>query len=183
MTDSKQGSPSPYDQVARTVADGADELAQQVVDDWDGIIQREPWLALPQVIDQDHLPELIRELASCSIGNEFGREPCQQLIQSAAKHGHDRYLLGVDESVLFREYHLLRHGVWKHLRERFSRNEQSALLRVITRFDAGISLASRASLHGYHKATHEKEGRWPDVLGTLLDEWCAGRSADRGDSG
>jgi len=169
--------PVTLKETARVIAANADQLARTVVGDWGSIIEREPWLALPAVIDQDHLPDLIRCLADCAVGREFDRGACRGLIDTAASHGHSRYILGVDENILFREYHLLRHGIWNHLRDDYGASEE--MVPVITRFDAGITLSTRASLHGYHRATHEHTGRWPDVLGTLLDEWMAGRSRDR----
>ncbi len=115
--------------------------------DWDAIAASAAWLDVPQPMDEDGLSDLIRLLAEAARDRERGEEGASKaLIRAALIHGRERRGNGFSEDLLFREYHLLRRGLWERLREVGPRDAADAILRI----DAEITMATAASLHGFH---------------------------------
>lgn len=155
--------------LCETLKTNAEEVATAIVDHWDEIAESEPWHALPPGLDHDHLPHLIRSLAGAALCTEFDRELCTKMVRDSAKHGKHRGQEGLDDNLLYREYHLLRRALWKRMKE--EHGESSTVYYATMRIDALVSLANSAALYGLNWAALEEEGRWPHVLDELLDEW------------
>lgn len=147
----------------------AASIATKILENWDTIAEGEPWQALPPDLDHDHLPDLIRSLASAGLCTEFDRDLCRVMVTDSATHGDHRAAEGMDDALLYREYHLLRRALAKQLQR--DHGENAAVFYATMRMDALIGLASSAALHGMNRAALEQEGRWPHVLDELLDGW------------
>lgn len=147
----------------------AGELAGTIVDRWDVIAESEPWQALPPGLDHDHLPELIESLAGAALCTEFDRDLCRKVVHYSAVHGRHRGEEGLTDTLLYREYHLLRRALWQRLKD--DHGETAAVFYATMRMDALISLANSAALYGLNWAALDEAGRWPHVLDELLDEW------------
>ena len=139
----------------------SEELADSVVSAWRDICGREDWLSLPDDVDLDFLPETIEGMANAALSDEHdevaGR---QELLEAAARHGHDRRLEGFDETLLYREHHLLRRSLWNLLRDRYGGSHEA--LDAMMRLDLAMVAAVAASLYGFHR---EPAG----------DDWIAAR--------
>lgn len=163
------GMPSDLLTLCETLKANAEEVATDIVRRWGEIAVGEPWQALPPGLGNDHLPSLIRSLADAALCTEFDREMCRAMVRDSAKHGQDRGDEGFDESLLYREYHLLRRALWQRMKE--EHGETRTVYYATMRIDALVSLANSAALYGLNSATLDEEGRWPEVLDELLEEW------------
>lgn len=163
------GSPRDFLALCETIKANAESVVTAVIDRWDVIAEGEPWQALPADLDHDHLPELIRSLASAGLCTEFDRELCRSMVHDSAEHGKYRAQEGMSDSLLYREYHLLRRALWEHMKG--EHGETATVYYATMRLDALISLANSAALHGLNWETLNRDGRWPQVLDELLDEW------------
>lgn len=147
----------------------AEQLVTQIIDHWGKVATDEPWLSLPAAVSHDHLADLLKALANaalCSLHEEASR---RWLVERAAQHGVDRHMEGFSEELLYREYHLTRTFLWEWIRDRWGRvgDAHEAILLL----DAGITLATSASLRGYHRPNLEARGRWPGALDELIEEY------------
>ena len=136
---------------------------------WHEVGANEPWLALPENLDFDHLPDLIRSIASAALCTEFDREACREAIYLAAEHGQHRAEQGFGDDLIHREYHLLQRALGRRVQEEHGENARSYYATM--RLDALMSLLGAGALHGVHRAELESEGRWPQVLDDLLAGW------------
>ena len=155
--------------LCETLKASAEEIATAIVDRWDEIARNEPWNALPPGLDNDHLPHLIRSLAGAALCTEFDRELCRKMVYDSATHGRHRGEEGLDDTLLYREYHHLRRALWQQMKE--AHGENATVYYATMRIDALVSLANSAALYGLNWAVLHDEGRWPTVLEELLDEW------------
>lgn len=147
----------------------ADELVTEVIDGWGKIATAEPWLSLPSTVSHDHLADLLHALAHAALCELHDPGARRRLVERGAQHGEDRLLEGFSEELLYREYHLLRTFLWDWIRRRWGTlpDAHDAILLL----DSAITLATSASLRGYHRQTLEKQGRWPGALTELIDEY------------
>lgn len=155
--------------LCRSLQSDADTIADEIVDSWKDISDSEQWLELPEQLDHDHLPDMIRSLAEAGLCTDFQRKACHKVGQIAAEHGAHRATEGFGENLIYREYHLLRRALASTMKERHG--ESATVYYASMRVDVLVSLASAAALHGLHKDELEREGRWPNVLQELLDGW------------
>ena len=155
--------------LCESMKSNAEETTARILERWQEIGEAEPWHALPRGLDHDHLPILIRSLAGAALCTEFDRELCRNMVHDSAEHGEHRVEEGLDEALLYREYHLLRRALWQQMKKDHGENAQ--VYYATMRIDALISLANSAALHGMNRHRLEREGRWPQVLDELLDEW------------
>lgn len=147
----------------------ADELVAEIIDGWGKIAKSEPWLALPATVGHDHLADLLQALAHAALCELRDKGARRWLVERGAQHGEDRLLEGFSEELLYREYHLLRTFLWDWIRRRWGSlpDAHNAILLL----DAAITLATSASLRGYHRHTLERRGRWPLALEELIEEY------------
>lgn len=163
------GRPMDLLALCETLKANAEDVAVAIIDHWQAIGQSEPWHAIPDDLDYNHLPKLIRELAGAALCTEFDPMLCRQVVQSSALHGQHRGEEGLDDTLLYREYHLLRRALWRQLKE--DHGETTTVYYATMRVDALISLANAAALYGLYRPRLEAERRWPDVLEELLESW------------
>lgn len=163
--------PRPIDLLAlcETMKANAGDVSAAIIRRWHAIGRSEPWHSLPEDLDFDHLPDLIRALAAAALCTDFDRSLCREAMRVSAEHGHHRASEGLDEALIYREYHLLRRALWRELKE--EHGETSAVYYATMRVDALISLANAAALHGLNRERLEEEGRWPQALDELLADW------------
>lgn len=147
----------------------SEEVAAAIVDRWAVIAEGEPWQSLPPGLGHDHLPRLVESLAEAALCTDFDRERCRKMVHDSAEHGKHRGQEGLDDSLLYREYHLLRRALWQQMKE--DHGETATVYYATMRIDALVSLANSAALYGLNWAALDKEGRWPHVLDELLDDW------------
>lgn len=163
------GSLRDLHELCETIKGDVEGVVTAVIDRWEVIAEGEPWQSLPPDLDHDHLPELIRSLAAAGLCTDFDRDLCRSMVRHSAEHGKHRAREGMSDALLYREYHLLRRALWDHMKR--EHGETATVYYATMRLDALVSLANSAALHGLNWETLDRDGRWPDVLDELLDEW------------
>lgn len=156
------------EQLLKLILHSAEDLAADIVAEWREIGKDEVWLALPEAMDFDHLPDVLRALARATFSPRVDRDLARKLTEESAKHGSDRQEQGFQESYLYAEYTLLRRSTWELFQEHLPAAEAHA---AIVRADALISLSTLACLRGFHRPTYVQRGDWPATLDRLVDEW------------
>lgn len=144
-------------------------IADLVIRRWDEIGASEAWLALPEDLDFDHLPQLIRALASAALCTDFDRTLCRRALDLAAEHGEHRAEQGFSDDLIHREYHLLRRALARQVQDEHGGSGKTYYASM--RLDALVSLVGAGALHGLHRDELESQGRWPGILGDLLARW------------
>lgn len=140
----------------------------EIVKEWDRFSRAEPRLAgLAEGYRWDSLPLAIQELLKATLCRPDDVEVQRGLITAALKHGEDRRAGAVPPDVVFTEYSVLHDAIWHHL-QRLEGPEQR--LQSILLVDIGISLATRASLSGYHRQEMEDMGSWAGIVDHLMEE-------------
>ena len=126
----------------------------------------EPWRSLTPEERLDLLPELVLRLLDVAICDPSDVTGHREAVWAAVRHGEARRRQGVDHDHVFQEYFLLRETVWHFLRQRGSTEERT---EAILGIDAVISLATTASLRGYHRAELEARGGWAEAVEALIE--------------
>jgi hypothetical protein len=142
----------------------------RVVALWTLAAAEEPWVLLPEHDRVDFLPTVIERIVEGVLCEAPGPSTLRPIVEAGVEHGEHRATLGVPDSVLFTEYDLLRRAIWRFLQESEFGRASTDAGRGILRIDAAISLATRASLVGYHRPQLEALGRWGTAIQTLVDE-------------
>ena len=122
--------------VAAKVAALWHERAEQVLDE-----------KLPPELDLDHLPQIIRNLAAAAPAGPDD-PAAERLVRTSILHGKHRREAGYADSIIFREYHVLRRFLWDALKA--SEEPQNAIVAAILHIDAAMTTATAASVHGFH---------------------------------
>jgi hypothetical protein len=154
--------------IARFLEENADTIAQGIMQDWHALGEREPWHRIPENLDQDHLPDMIRALARTALAGFFEKPARQELVDASVTHGEHRYQQGVAEEILAREFELLRWALWRRLKGESAIEDAS---QGIIRLDSALTLAHGASLRGYHRREIEAAGDWNEALRRYIEEW------------
>jgi hypothetical protein len=168
---SKPGPDSELDllSLAEMIKANAEEISADILARWERIGRTETWHRLPEDLDHDHMPQLIRAMAAAALGTEFDRSLCERVVDLAAQHGYHRSREGLDEALIYREYHLLRRALWERLKTQHGEN--ATVYYAAMRLDTLISLTTAAAVHGWNREGLTDVGRWPDALEELLTDW------------
>ena len=136
-----------------------------VMVEWQEITRDEPWLSLPAEHQMDAVPAVVLALADAALCDPPGTTEDEALVAAAAKHGRTRFEQGFDQALLFTEYHLIRTALWHYIRSKYSQAADTML-----RIDAAITVATSASLFGFHRDELETSGQWPAVVQALIED-------------
>ena len=146
----------------------------EVIGLWEGAAKREPWILLPQQDRTDSLPECLERLADAALTEPPKRSALLALATSAAEHGKHRSDMGMPDTLVLSEYYLLRNALWSYLS--LKGMTQDDVMPALNRIDVALTLATRASMLGYHREQLEKTGTWKGTLEGLVDESPLGRA-------
>ena len=159
----------------------------EVIRLWEEASARQPWLLLPEHDRIDHLPEVLERVADAVLCEQPTREGLLALARAATKHGQDRVRQGLPDILVLNEYHLLRDAIWAFFRQLAdwrdtgdrsgTRSEgpsetvrPATTAEAILRVDTALTVATRASLLGYHCEHLRAMGRWEGAIERLVEE-------------
>jgi hypothetical protein len=140
----------------------------EVIAEWDRLVREEPWFTLPAKHRIDSLPEVLVGIVEASLCEPASVEAHRQKVHAAAEHGFHRRTQNLPETVIFTEYHLLRQAIW-HFLDR-SGTEPGKLLRAVSHIDLALTVATNASLWGYHREAIQALGKWEEGMERLVFE-------------
>lgn len=144
----------------------ADGIAAKVAALWHALSEQELDQKLPPELDLDHLPEVIRRLAAAAPAGP-GHPAAEQLVRSSIKHGKHRREAGYADSIIFREYHVLRRFLWDELKG--CGEPQDAIVTAILHIDAAMTTATAASIHGFHLIDRPMDE--DALVARLVNDW------------
>ena len=157
---------SDYRRALTGLEENADAVAKRVVASWDRRAEEELGQKLPEGLDLNSLPDLIRHLAAAATAGP-NNPVVAAMIRIALEHGRHRRQEGYTDTVLFREYHLLRRFLWDELKA--SDSPQEAVVAAILHIDAAMTLATAGSIHGFHLIDHPTDEE--ALIDKLAADW------------
>ncbi len=144
--------------------------------EWETITNEEPWFTLPADQKTDSLPKVLATLVAVALCRQNDASAVRDHVLAAAEHGRSRREQGFGQDLLLTEYYLLREAIWRFVRT--TAGPSAHATQAILYVDNAISVATRASLQGYHQPELAAMGRWPEALETVArDSGVAGGSA------
>lgn len=142
----------------------------EIVGHWRALSEGSTWLRLPPS-DQGHVdlvPEVVVGIIEASLCAPADMEAHRKKVWAAAAHGEQRRTQGLSETTLLSEFSLLRQAFWSHIRGLPVSSADA--LEAVSRIDMAISLATMASLYGYHREELEGSGQWPSRIEQLVGD-------------
>lgn len=150
----------------REICEELKRSAPAVVRRWEAFVREQPWYSLPATHRVDNLPQLVVGLVEASLCTPADLESHRQKVRAAVEHGEHRRSQEIPESLIFTEYHLLRQAIWYHLVEQFGASDRTA--SAIMRIDTAITVATNASMWGYHRREIEALGKWDEGIERIV---------------
>jgi hypothetical protein len=138
----------------------------EVLVEWEHLVKEQPWFSLPAGHRIDNLPDVIVGLVEAALCDPADEGVHRQQVDAAITHGQHRREQGIPEHLMFTEYHLLRQAIWYFLHQRFGARDEVS--RAILRIDSAISVATNASMWGYHRAEIEALGKWDEGVERIV---------------
>lgn len=129
----------------------------EIMAEWDRKSDELPWSQLEQAERQNNLAGVITRVIDCAMSNASRDERVNALVEAACAHGESRRKQGVDVPSLFTEYDLIRTATWRQLQ---TLAEPTVSYNAIFVIDGLLSIASRGTVLGYHRAEMEANGLW-----------------------
>jgi hypothetical protein len=130
----------------------------EVLAEWEQLVRKQPWYSLPPEHRIDNLPDVVVGLVEASLCEPRNLERHRQQVEAAVGHGFHRRTQGIPESLILTEFHLLRQAIWNYLVRKFGPAE--GVVTAIMRIDCAITLATNASMWGYHRPEITALGKW-----------------------
>jgi hypothetical protein len=134
----------------------------EVLVEWEQRVRDEPWYSLPPGHRIDSLPDVIVGLVEASLCQPADKASHRQKVEAAAEHGQHRRKQGIPEHLILTEYHLLRQALWYYLTRKFGSSDRTT--EAIMRIDMAITLATNASMWGYHQQEIQALGKWEEGI-------------------
>jgi hypothetical protein len=138
----------------------------EILGRWKELLAELPWTSDLSDEGVDHLPEVVIGLVEASLCSPLDEDAHRQKVFAAARHGQDRRDQGWTERQLLQEYHILRQAIWWFLKA--TGNPRAT--EVIFRIDTASTLATMASLRGFHRDLLEEQQRWPEALEEIVGD-------------
>ncbi len=147
------------------------ERTGEILAEWERLCHDAPWNALPENHRLDALPGVL-ETAIEAASKSDARDCRTAVVEAAIKHGQDRRAQGFELQVLFTEFYFLREAIWRTLRKIANASEA---YQAVLPIDHALTVATRATVAGFHRNEFEAQGSWPAKVDALADEMGAGR--------
>ena len=135
-----------------------------IMEEWDRNTDDLPWSGLEASGKQNNLVSVMTRVIDCAMSSASRQERVNALVQAAANHGASRRKQGVAVEILFSEYDKLRAATWGHLKDLVEAPTSYDAIFVI---DGLLSIASRATALGYHRAEMDARGLYAKHLEDL----------------
>jgi hypothetical protein len=138
----------------------------EIMADWDRNTDELPWSELEATERQNNLAGVITRVIDCAMGSASREERVNAVIDAACVHGGFRRQQGVDVASLFLEYDKIRGATWRQVKQLADSPTGYEAIFVI---DGLLSIATRGTILGFHRAEMEANGLWSKHLRELKD--------------
>lgn len=136
----------------------------EIMADWDRNTDELPWSELEASERQNNLAAVITRVIDCAMSPTSRDERVDAMIAAACAHGEFRRRQAVDVPSIFVEYDKVRTATWQQLKPLADAHTSFDAIFVI---DGLLSIATRGTVLGYHRAEMEKMGLWEKHLEEL----------------
>jgi hypothetical protein len=150
----------------KSICEDIKNHVSEVLAEWEQLVRDEPWYSLPAEHRIDSLPDVIVGLVEASLCDPQNVKAHRQQVEAAADHGTHRREQGIPDHLVLVEYHLLRQAIWRYLTCKFGSSSRTT--EAIMRIDTAISLATNASMWGYHRSAIEPQGKWQEGMERIV---------------
>jgi len=150
----------------KTICDDIKNHVSEVLVEWERLVREEPWYSLPAEHRIDSLPDVIVGLVEATLCNPQDEDAHRQHVAAASEHGEHRRRQGIPEHLILTEYHLLRRAIWQYLIDKHGSGQE--IVDAIMRIDTTISVATNASMWGYHREEITAMGKWDAAMERLV---------------
>lgn len=154
------------DRFMKEIGQKIESHVSEVLVEWEQLVREQPWYALPPEHRIDSLPDVIVGLVEAALCDPESGESQRRNVTAAAKHGTHRCEQGIPEHLILTEYHLLRQAIWRYVTRTFGSSDRTT--QAIMRVDVAITLATNASMWGYHRKEVEAMGKWEEVIERMV---------------
>lgn len=134
--------------------------------EWERRVREQPWYSLPAGHRAANLPEVIVGMVEATLCSPADEQAHRQTIEAAAEHGEQRRRQGIPEHLILTEYHLLRQAIWYYLVGKFGSSARTT--EAIMRIDTATTLATNASMWGYHREEIEALDKWEEGIERMI---------------
>lgn len=141
----------------------------EILEEWEKLCCAAPWDALPESHRLDALPGVLAAAIEAAAMDD-ARNCRTAVVDAAIKHGQDRRAQGFELQVLFTEFYFLREAIWRTLRKIA---DAPSAYAVVLPIDHALTVATRATIAGFHRQEFEEQGRWAEKVAALADEMGA----------
>jgi hypothetical protein len=150
----------------RAICEDIKQHVSEVLVEWERLVREHPWYSLPAEHRIDSLPDVVVGMVQASLCEPQDTEAHAQNVGAAVEHGSHRREQGIPETLLLTEYHLLRLAIWRYLSRKFPPSDRvtGAMLRI----DSAITVATNASMWGYHRPEIEALGKWEEGVRRMI---------------
>jgi hypothetical protein len=138
----------------------------EIMADWDRSTDELPWSGLEKGERQNNLATVITRVIDCAMSSATRGERVESLIDAACAHGEFRRKQGVAVESLFLDYDKIRSATWKQLKDL---TDPQTSFSAIFLIDGLLSIATRGTVLGYHRAEMEANGLWDKHRTELRD--------------
>ena len=127
----------------------------EIMAEWDRATDQLPWSLIKASEKENNLAGVITRVIDCAMSSEAREVRVEAMIKAALGHGVARRKQEIGVHSLFAEYDILRSATWRQLQ---------AVGTGLTSFDAIfvidglLSIATRATILGYHRDEMEANG-------------------------
>jgi hypothetical protein len=149
----------------RAICEDIKQHVSEVLLEWEELVREQPWFSLPADHRIDSLPDVVVGLVEAALCNPFDEAAHRRKVEAAAEHGFHRREQEIPESLIFTEYHLLRLAIWRYLGRRHPPSDR--INQAMLRIDGAITVATNASLWGYHRTEIEALGKWEEGVARI----------------
>jgi hypothetical protein len=150
----------------RSIGEAIQRHVAEILDEWEHLVQEEPWYSLPPGDRTDHMPDVILGIADATLCRPTEGDAHRVQVEAAARHGRIRRDQKVPDHLISTEYHLLRQALWRFLTRHFGSSDRTT--RAILRIDRGIGVATNASMWGYYRDEIEGLGKWEESIERIV---------------
>ena len=139
---------------------------EEIMAAWDRSTDELPWSRLEEGERQNNLASVITRLIDCAMSPESREQRVTALVDAACAHGESRRQQGIDVQSLFIEYDKIRTATWLQVQ---ALAEAPTSYEAIFVIDGLLSIATRGTVLGYHRAEMEANGLWSKHRAELQD--------------
>ena len=136
----------------------------EIMVSWDRQTQELPWSAIAETERQNNLVSVITRVIDCALSDATRDLRVEAMVAAACAHGESRRAQSLPVESLFREYDLLRSATWGQLSVIVGSPTSYSAIFVI---DGLLSVATRATVLGYHRQEMMANGLWANHLEEL----------------